>query len=232
MKDKLTIIIPCKNEGKIIERCLNLLYGSDEISGARIIVADNSTDNNKTIDILKTFPVEIIKGGLPSIARNNGAKLVTTPYILFLDADMFLENPKTLNKIFNHAKDNQLDLITCKIRTDNGKYNWAYRTFDIVQFVTKFYKPFAVGGFMLFNTSTFFDLGMFDEKSKVAEDYQLSIQVNPKKFHISNEKVYTTSRRFDNKGVLYMVKLMVKTWWGNKKKETYYDDYGYWDNTL
>ena len=57
MKDQLTIIIPCKNEGKIIERCLNLLYESDEISGVRIIVADNSTDNNKTIDILKTFPV-------------------------------------------------------------------------------------------------------------------------------------------------------------------------------
>ena len=29
-----------------------------------------------------------------------------------------------------------------------------------------------------------------------------------------------------------MIKLMIKTWWGNKKKETYYDDYGYWDNTL
>lgn len=231
MKDKLTIIIPCKNEGKIIERCLKLLLKSQQIDGVRIIVADKSNDN-KTREILKNFPVEVIEGGLPSIARNNGAKLATTPYILFLDADMFLENPKTIYNVFTHANNNQLDLLTCKIRTDNGKYNWAYKTFDMVQFMTKFHKPFAVGGFMLFNTKKFFELGMFDEKSKVAEDYQLSIKVNPNKFYISNEKVYTTSRRFDNKGVLYMMKIMVKTWWGNKKKETYYDDYGYWDNAL
>jgi glycosyltransferase involved in cell wall biosynthesis len=232
MKDQLTIVIPCKNEGKIIERTLNLLYRSEEINGVRIIVADDSTDNNKTIDILKRFPIEIIQGGLPSVARNNGAKLTETPYILFLDADMFLENPKTIHKVFTHAKNNQLDLITCKIRTDNGKYNWAYRTFDMVQFMTKFHRPFAVGGFMLFNTNTFFELGMFDEDSKVAEDYQLSIKVKPSKFDISKETVYTTSRRFDNKGVFYMVKLMLRTWWGNKTKEVYYDDYGYWDNAL
>lgn len=232
MKDQLTIIIPCKNEGKIIERCLRLIYKSEEINGVRIIVADDSNDNNKTIETLRDFPVEIIKGGLPSVARNNGAKLVTTPYILFLDADMFMDSPKTIKKVFEHANENKLDLITCKIRTDNGKYNWVYKTFDMVQFMTKFHKPFAVGGFMLFNTKTFFELGMFDEKAKVAEDYQLSIKVKPNKFAISNEKVLTTSRRFDNKGVFYMVKLMIKTWWGNKKKETYYDDYGYWDNAL
>lgn len=201
------------------------------MDGVRIIVADSSNDN-ETRDILKDYNVEVIDGGLPSIARNNGARLTCTPYILFLDADMFLNNPNTLYNIFKQAKDNKLDLITCKIRTDSGKYNWAYKIFDMVQFMTKFHKPFAVGGFMLFNTKTFIELGMFDEMSKVAEDYQLSIKVNPKKFHVSNEKVYTTSRRFENKGVLYMVKLMVRTWWGNKKKETYYDDYGYWETNL
>ena len=232
MKDLITIIIPCKNEGKIINRCLRLLYNSEHIDGVRIIIADDSTDDNKTKDILKEYPVEIIRGGLPSVARNNGAIITDTPYILFMDADMFLENPKTINKLFNHVKDNNLDLITCRIRTDNGKYNWAYRTFDMVQFMTKFHRPFAVGGFMLFNAKTFFKLGMFDEKAKVAEDYQLSIKVKPNKFHVSNEIVYTTPRRFENKGVFYMVKLMLRTWWGNKKKETYYDDYGYWDNAL
>lgn len=232
MKDLLTVVIPCKNEGKIIQRTLKHLLRSDEMTGVRIIVADNSNDNNKTRDILKEFNVEVINGGLPSIARNNGARLVNTPYVLFLDADMFLDSPKTLHNIFKHAKDNTLDLVTCRIRTDNGKYNWAYKTFDMVQFMTKFHKPFAVGGFMLFNTKTFFKLGMFDENAKVAEDYQLSIKVNPKKFDIVNDTVYTTSRRFENKGILYMVKLMVRTWWGNKKKETYYDDYGYWETKV
>lgn len=232
MKDLLTIVIPCKNEGKIIQRTLKYLLKSDEITGVRIIVADSSNDDNTTKNILKDFNVEIITGGLPSIARNNGARLVNTPYVLFLDADMFLDSPKTIQKIFKHAKENTLDLVTCKIRTDNGKYNWVYKTFDMVQFMTKFHKPFAVGGFMLFNTKTFFELGMFDEKAKVAEDYQLSIKVNPKKFDIVDEKVYTTSRRFENKGVFYMIKLMIRTWWGNKRKETYYDDYGYWETNL
>jgi len=231
MKELLTVVIPCKNEGKIIKKTLIHLLNSNEMTGVRIIVADSSNDN-ETRDVLKNFNVEIIDGGLPSIARNNGARLTDTPYILFLDADMFLNDTNTLYNIFEHAKNNKLDLVTCKIRTDDGKYNWAYRIFDVVQFITKFHKPFARGGFMLFNTKTFFELGMFDELSKVAEDYQLSIKVKPNKFYISNEKVYTTSRRFESKGVFYMFKLMVRTWWGNKKKETYYNDYGYWETNL
>ena len=37
--------------------------------------------------------LEVIEGGLPSVGRNAGARLATTPYVLFLDADVELPEP-------------------------------------------------------------------------------------------------------------------------------------------
>jgi glycosyltransferase involved in cell wall biosynthesis len=70
MKDKLTIVIPCKNEENYIGDLLNSLKNQKDIEGVRIFIADaGSTDN--TINIIKSFTdilsIKLIKGGLPSI---------------------------------------------------------------------------------------------------------------------------------------------------------------------
>jgi hypothetical protein len=52
-------------------------------------------------------------------------------------------------------KKNDYHLSTTKMRTDDGKYNYVYESFDVIQYLTKFFTPFAVGGFMLFNLEAF-----------------------------------------------------------------------------
>jgi len=100
----LTIVIPCKNESKIIETTLNLLNQQNNIEKVNVIVSDSSTDNT-TFElesrINDKFNLKIIQGGLPSIARNNGAKHVKTPFILFLDADIFILDDKQAQKLTN-----------------------------------------------------------------------------------------------------------------------------------
>jgi len=49
-------------------------------------------------------------------------------------------------------KKNDFDLSTLKMRTEDGDYNYVYKSFDVIQYLTKFSTPFAVGGFMLFKT--------------------------------------------------------------------------------
>ena len=81
---------------------------------------------------------------------------------------------------------------------------------------------------MLFKTNTFNELGGFDEETKVAEDYLLSKQIKPNRFKIINTTVFTPPRRFENKGVLYMMRLMIKSFLNRNNKQFFKDDNTYW----
>jgi len=123
---------------------------------------------------------------------------------------------KSASRIFTPVSTERIsfsiDLLTTKVRTTNGDYNYVFRSFDVIQKLIKPLTPFCLGGFMLFKTSTFLNLGGFDENAKVAEDYLLSKKVDSSKFKILNKTVFTSPRRFENKGVWYMVKLMIKVY--------------------
>src|ERR1700686_1663387 len=91
--NELTIVIPAKNEAKLIPRLLTSLTNQDytKMPSTRVLVADaNSTDG--TPEIVMSFRdrlnVSVIRGGLPSIGRNLGAAQAESTYVLFLDADI------------------------------------------------------------------------------------------------------------------------------------------------
>ena len=228
MNQQITIVIPCKNEGEGIIDVIKLILKQ---INCKIIIADSS-DDEESILLLHKYTsshsnIQIIKGGLPSVARNNGAKLVTTPYVLFLDADIYIYKKNLIRKCIRLIIQNNYDLVTCKFKTDKP-YRWVFRVFNIVQWFNLFTKPFALGGFMLFKTETFNKLKGFNEQDKVAEDYRLSSKVKSKKFKVFNGYVYTPSRRFDKKGVWYMIKLMWKSWINQNNDKFFENDQNYW----
>jgi glycosyltransferase involved in cell wall biosynthesis len=231
MNKQLTIVIPCKNESSLIIETLIFILGQTE--KFKIIVADSSTDK-ESIDLLKKFQkkykeqIKIIGGGLPSVARNKGAELVDTPYVLFLDADIHLKQDDLIVKCLNEMIVGRYDLLTCKFKTLDGKFDWIYKIFNVVQWVSSKTTPFALGGFMLFKTETFNKLKGFNNEDKIAEDYHLSSKIAPSKFRVENLFVYTPSRRFEKKGLWYMIKLMVMCWWNRNNDEFFKQDFNYW----
>ncbi len=227
----LTIVIPCKNESKTIDATLTLLNFQDSIENVEVIVADSSDDGTTyqlEVRNQDKFNLKIIEGGLPAKARNNGARLVKTPYVLFMDSDMFLLDPSLLTDATKEMRLHKFDFLTAKVRTTSGKYNYVFRTFDVIQKISKSISPFCLGGFMLFRMDTFNKLGGFDEQAQVSEDYLLSKQIKPKKFKILNRTIFTLPRRFDNKGILYMMKLMTKSFFNRNNKEFFSNDNTYW----
>jgi glycosyltransferase involved in cell wall biosynthesis len=227
----LTIVIPCKNESNIIDKTLSLLNFQKNIDGVKVIVSDSSDDGTTySLEIRNKdhFDLLIIQGGLPGYARNKGAERVKTPYVLFMDADIFILDPDLLTEAIKLMRRNDYDLLTTKVRTTNGKYNYVFRFFDIIQKSIKPFTPFCLGGFMLFKTETFNRLGGFDEEAKVAEDYLLSKKVFSDKFKILNRTIFTPPRRFDNKGVMYMMRLMIKSFLNRNNKQFFSDDNTYW----
>ena len=175
------------------------------------------------------FNLRIISGGLPSVARNKGAEHVETPYVLFLDSDIFLLDNNILNHCVWDFLVHDSDLITCKVRSTTGEYNAIFRMFDTIQKIFKPITPFCLGGFMMVKMSVYNSIGGFDENARVAEDYLFSKQVRPSKFYIMNTTVFTTPRRFESKGVWYMLKLMVSSFFNRNNKSHFENDKGYWE---
>jgi glycosyltransferase involved in cell wall biosynthesis len=227
----LTIVIPCKNEGITINQTLTLLNFQNGINGVKVIVADSSDDGttyhleNRNRDY---FNLEIIQGGLPSKARNEGAERADTPFILFMDADMMILDTNLLNECMDIIMNERLDLLTTKVRTTNGKYNYVFRTFDLIQGITRYITPFCLGGFMLIRKSTFNSLNGFDEEAKVAEDYLLSKQIKTNKFKVYKKTIFTLPRRFENKGLWYMTKLMIQSFTNRNNKGYFSNHNSYW----
>jgi glycosyltransferase involved in cell wall biosynthesis len=235
LKDFVTIVIPCKNEKEVVQKTLDLLNYQTDIFGVKVIVCDASNDGATKVDLterlgynLDKIDLYLMDGGLPAVARNNGFKLVETPYVLFMDADVFLLDPKIIKRAILRIYKKDLDLVTVKFRSDNGKYNYVYRMFDFLQLISKWSTPFCLGGFMLVKSKTFKKLNGFDEEIKIAEDYHFSKQIKPKKFGRINNVVFTPPRRFENKGILYMVKLFLGSFFNHKNKSYFTEDKNYW----
>jgi len=235
LKDYLTIVIPCKNEKNIIQKTLDLLNYQKDILNVKVIVCDSSDDVITRYELINRenkqndkFDLRLTIGGLPAVARNNGFRLVNTPYVLFMDSDVFLLDPKIIKRSFLRIHKEDLDLVTTKFRSDNSKYNYVYKLFDFLQLASKWSTPFCLGGFMMVKSETFKNLGGFDQKIKVAEDYHFSKQIQPKKFGRINNVVFTPPRRFENKGLIYMIRLFLGSFFNHKNKSYFEDDKNYW----
>jgi len=225
IQDKITIVVPCKNEENYIHHLLESLRQQD-ISDTKIIIADCSTDNTRQVirDNSGSLNVEIIEGGPVSFAKNNGARLVTTPYILFIDADVRFFKNTVIKDAVNEIVSSDLDLIGLNIKCyDNDiRAIIGFSIFNVINHILKYFSPFAVGAFMLTRRDRFEELGGFPEKTVTSEDYFLSKMYSPKKFKIINHHFGQDSRRFKKMGYFGMAAYLIKNFINRNNKE-------YWD---
>src|SRR6202046_1490849 len=159
---ELTIVIPAKNEAKLIPRLLTSLTNQDysKMSSTRVLVADaNSTDG--TPEIVRGFRdrlnVSVIRGGMPSVGRNQGALQADTPYVLFLDADIELADPTLIRRCLEKAERKGLHCLSTTILCSGGSLvdKLFYATNDCFQYLSYLHRPYATGMFMLFDRKKF-----------------------------------------------------------------------------
>ena len=235
MKDLVTIIIPCKNEEKYIVPLLEDLSQQYGVRDVRIIIADaDSTD--ATVPLIKTYKdelnIEVIKGGPVSVGRNNGAKLVTTPYMLFLDADVRLFNPLAIFDAVHTIHFHQLDLVTANIKNYGRELraSFFFWAFNIINKIMTEKTPFAIGAFFLTRRSKFEELGGFPCKYDTSEDYILSKQYDAEKFTIVPHYFGQDERRFKKLGYLGMLWYMTRNFFNRNNLQHFEKaSVNYWD---
>ena len=128
----ISIIIPCYNVEKYVERCFDSLIhqtiGFDKME--LIFINDASTD--ATLDLLMGFeekyPDNIIvinfqENQKQGTARNVGMKYASTPYIAFVDADDWVE-PDMYLDLTNLMQRYDCDFIECGWNYVNNNMNY------------------------------------------------------------------------------------------------------------
>ena len=237
LKDKLTIVIPTYNEDRYIERTILSIVQQNNVKGLRVIVSDGfSTDKTrKNVNNLKEIfkdiiNIELIDGGKVARGRNNGAKLVKTKYILFLDGDSPILDVNNLTYNVNLMNQKRLHLLTGKVKSvgKDPRTNIGFILFNLLNRIISIKTPFAIGGYFMTRTDKFMEYGMFNETLNNSEDYHLSKQYNPKKFHISKMKYGQDDRRFKKMGYIGMLKLIFLNYIHRNNIEWFRRDVGYW----
>lgn len=120
MKPKISIIIPIYKVEKFLERCINSIVNQTYANIEIILVDDGSPDNCPIICdsyAEKDNRIKVIhksNGGL-SDARNEGLKIATGEYILFVDSDDYIELD-TCKNFIDIISYNNVDIVV-----GNGK---------------------------------------------------------------------------------------------------------------
>jgi glycosyltransferase involved in cell wall biosynthesis len=203
-KSLLSIIIPTKNEEKFLPVLLeSIRQQSISTELIPIIIADNkSTD--KTIEIAKDFvklglDIKIIEGGPVAVARNNGAKVCNSKYIIFLDADTGIQ------KDF-------LEKVCLAIESNNKCYSPYIHdkefklTYEIMWFgfnfclKTKVIGNILAGGSIIVKKESFDEVSGFNENISTHEDVELARKFSKKELECFDTTVYFNNRRFDRDG--------------------------------
>lgn len=129
MEDKISIIIPCYNVEKYIDRCLasviNQTVGLDRME--IICVNDASTDGTweKLRDWERRYPENILlvdceKNGKLGRARNIGLSYASGNYIAFLDSDDWME-PDSYEKLYGLIREYQCEIVQFQFVRDDGE---------------------------------------------------------------------------------------------------------------
>jgi glycosyltransferase involved in cell wall biosynthesis len=225
LSNKITIVIPSKNEENYIAHLLDNLI-TQEVEFTKIIIADCSTDKTRSvIDLYRPrLNIEVIEGGPVSLAKNRGAKLVTTPYILFIDADVRFFKSTVIYDAVSVMEAENLDLVGLNAKCYDGdiRAQIGFTIFNVINHILKYFSPFAVGAFMLTRRDKFVELGGFPEQFATSEDYFLSRKYSVNKFKLLNHYFGQDSRRFRKMGYFGMTKYLIKNFL-NRNNKSYWD---------
>ncbi len=134
---KISVIIPCYNVGKYLDRCLSSLeeqtVGIDELE--IILVDDASTDDTREVISRweQKYPENIIAvllevNGRQGRARNIGLSYASCDWIAFIDSDDWVERDY-FEKLYDGAIENDCDLACCLEKEDTSKdLTWFEKT--------------------------------------------------------------------------------------------------------
>jgi cellulose synthase/poly-beta-1,6-N-acetylglucosamine synthase-like glycosyltransferase len=188
---KVSIIVPVKNEDKVIGRLLESLVKLTYTKKEVIIVEDGSSDNTVSIcrQYAEKYPSLIkfyhrrISSGKPS-AINHAVKTATGEIIAIYDADTIIE-PDVLEKIIPYFKDEDVAAVQGELYTVNPDDSLITKVSVLNDFLTHVQQLgkeklglfiASLGTHTYFRRKSLEELGFWDSNALV-EDLEISVRL-------------------------------------------------------
>lgn len=205
--DKVSVIIPTKNEEPNIANCLDSVKNQN-CKNVEIIIVDNYS-RDKTVQIAKNFTKKcFIHGRERSAQRNFGAKKASGKYLLFIDADMILDKNVVGESVKNKAK---AVIIPETVIISNY---WS----ECRKLEKEFYYDSEIEVPRFFDKNYFLKIGGYDEQLIAAEDWDLL-----EKIKVSDEKPKRIKAKiYHNESNLNLLDIAKKKFYYGKNLPVYF----------
>ena len=104
----VSILIPTKNQKEILRRCIDSLKKTT-YRNFEIVIIDNGSDDQDTLDYLDSLRCRVLKIRNPmemfnyAYINNRAVEQVSSKYVLFLNNDTEVRDPKWLSRMIGYA---------------------------------------------------------------------------------------------------------------------------------
>ena len=211
---KYSIIIPTFNEEKLLPNLLKQLTNPElrKNFNYEIILSDaHSTD--KTIEIASKLVDKIIENNSGrkqniAIGRNEGAKAATGDILIFLNADITINNPINFFSIIkNKFENSQFVAMTCKVDVEPSEEKLSDKIFHI--FNNNYFHllnlmgvGMARGECQIIRKEIFWKAGANQEQLAAGEDFDLFMRIRKlgKVLFVNEVTIYESPRRYRKYG--------------------------------
>ncbi|MEG3841772.1 glycosyltransferase, partial [Microcoleus sp. herbarium14] len=126
----VTVIIPTKNQLKLLKACLDSLENTT-YKNYQVAVIDNESDDPKTLEYLKQLTCQVLRiknpGGKFSFAaiNNRAVEQVDSEYVLFLNNDTEVINPRWLSQMVGYAQIPDVGAVGARLLYPDGRIQHA-----------------------------------------------------------------------------------------------------------
>lgn len=207
-----SVVIPTRNEeatiGVLLDSLVNQSYQDFEV-----IVSD-SNSKDQTARIVETYvnklpTIRFIEGKSSNVAqaRNTGARHATGSWLIFFDADVFIEK-HYLKVMQKHIQIDRPDMATSWNRPAGTSKRGAFimSMMNVSMSLVQTIKPGASGTCILMKKTLFDKIGGFDESIFFGEDTELTFRASRSEKAVlrvyPEPKLYVSTRRFDKEGLV------------------------------
>lgn len=200
------MVIPAYNEATYIDRLLEAL-AKQNFQDFEVIVSDaQSNDGTKEVveNFKKFLDIKLVesppKG--PGHGRNFGAKLARGEWLLFLDADVFIDDPNFIEHLLEKTIRKKWSTSSAQLRVLKGSFlgklghSQAY-----LNFMSRTKYPIMQGYCILTKKHVFKANGGFNEKLKYGEDNDYATRSS--KYGLGFVRgvfYYVDARRYEQEG--------------------------------
>jgi glycosyltransferase involved in cell wall biosynthesis len=216
MKTGISIVIPTFNEEKVIERTLRQFIPFKDRFNLEVVVSDDLSDDS-TISIASVYADKAVENEDGKKGRsatlNRGVKESTHDILIFLDADMIIDDKEAffteVYDVFGSDPETVGGMMDFHVYPEESSLaDWLTHTFwnIVMRTALKLRWGISTPGFQMGRRAVFDMMNGFDEKLRLTQDVDYSLRLSRigRIHYFKSASLLESPRRYRDEGyVIY-----------------------------